>query len=59
MHVQEYLYKFSCIFMAGVDGDVIDVNVDTSSTVARSAEGNTRPRWSHACEYTCVQGLVA
>ena len=23
------------------------------------AEGNTRPRWSLACEYTCVRGWVA
>ena len=23
------------------------------------AEGNTRSRWSHACEYTCVRGWVA
>ena len=22
---------------------------------AAVAEGNTRPRWSHACEHTCVR----
>ena len=34
----------------------LDVSTDHR---AIPAEGNTRPSWSHVCEYTCVHGWVA
>ena len=29
------------------------------AAVRMHTKGNTRPRWSHACEYTCLWGWVA
>ena len=38
---------------------IVEQRKKANTWALKLAEGNTRPRWSLACEYTCVRGWVA